>query len=197
MSSVSHYVELRLQPDPEFPAAMLMAALYAKLHRALVAAAQGEEGAIGVSFPAYRLQPREMGVVMRLHGSERALSELMASSWLRGIRDHLADDAPAVQAVPAEVLGYRAVRRVQADSNPERLRRRLIRHKNVTPEEAERRIPQESGQRLSLPFVSLTSSSTGHPFYLFIAHDRVQKTAQAGHFNTYGLSQNGTTIPWF
>lgn len=198
MSSVSHYVELTLQPDPEFPATMLMAALYAKLHRALVAAAHASEvAAIGVSFPAHSLRPVQLGTVLRLHGTESALTALMATPWLRGIRDHLPNDAPAVQAVPAEVLGHRVVRRVQTDSNPERLRRRLMRRKHITAEEAKSHIPEDAAKRLNLPFVSLMSSSTGHPFHLFIKHDELRKTSEAGHFNTYGLSQNGTTIPWF
>jgi CRISPR-associated endonuclease Csy4 len=31
-----HYLDIQVQPDPEFPAAHLMNALFAKLHRALV-----------------------------------------------------------------------------------------------------------------------------------------------------------------
>jgi CRISPR-associated endonuclease Csy4 len=32
---MDHYLDIRLRPDPYFPEAMLMGALYSKLHRAL------------------------------------------------------------------------------------------------------------------------------------------------------------------
>lgn len=33
---MDHYIDILLLPDPEFPASMLMGALYNKLHKALV-----------------------------------------------------------------------------------------------------------------------------------------------------------------
>jgi len=45
---MDHYLEIRVLPDPEFSSEMLMAALFAKLHRVLGARGQGD---IGVSFP--------------------------------------------------------------------------------------------------------------------------------------------------
>lgn len=44
---MDHYLEIRVLPDPEFSSEMLMAALFAKLHRVLGARGQGD---IGVSF---------------------------------------------------------------------------------------------------------------------------------------------------
>lgn len=46
---MDHYFDLRVLPDPEFNTEMLMAALFAKLHRALGARGKGD---IGVSFPS-------------------------------------------------------------------------------------------------------------------------------------------------
>lgn len=45
---MDYYVDIEVRPDPEFPTSQLMSALYAKLHRALVA--QGNNR-IGVSLP--------------------------------------------------------------------------------------------------------------------------------------------------
>ncbi len=59
---MDHYIEIRVLPDPEFSEEMLMAALMAKLHRAL---GQRGKGDIGVSFPAHGIKP---GAVLRLHG---------------------------------------------------------------------------------------------------------------------------------
>lgn len=38
---MDHYLDLRVLPDPEFNTEMLMAALFAKLHRALGARGKG------------------------------------------------------------------------------------------------------------------------------------------------------------
>ena len=93
---MDHYVDTDLRPDPEFPAHQLLAALYAKLHRAL--AANGSS-AIGVSFPGFDLKAPHLGARLRLHGELDALSTLLASDWLTGMRDHVALTAPT--AVPS------------------------------------------------------------------------------------------------
>ena len=63
VSSCSHYIDIHLRPDPEFPAHQLMAALFAKLHRAL---AKAQAGTIAVSFPGYRTVPTTLGDTLRL-----------------------------------------------------------------------------------------------------------------------------------
>ena len=56
------YLELQLLPDPEFPPAMLMNALFAKLHRALVSHG---EGRIGISFPDVGKKAGQLGQRLR------------------------------------------------------------------------------------------------------------------------------------
>ena len=101
----THYIDITLLPDPEFSHAHLLGAL-AKLHRALV---QLQSASIGVSFPQYRLRPRTMGSVLRLHGDPDALQGLMALAWLQGMRDHvrLTDLAPAPSGAPRYVVQRR------------------------------------------------------------------------------------------
>ena len=88
---MDHYVDIRLQPDAEFAPAMLMAALFTKLHKALAAGAHQD---IGVSFPQMEVSdgapaptptrasrigahPRYMlGLVLRLHGTRMALHNI-------------------------------------------------------------------------------------------------------------------------
>jgi CRISPR-associated endonuclease Csy4 len=177
----------------------LMAALYAKLHRALVAVeSTTSQGAVGVSFPLHDEARPTLGACMRLHGSEAALAALMSTPWLRGVRDHLAQAQPTPQPVPLEKLqGYRVVSRVQVHSSPERQRRRLMRRQGVDEREAVQRIPNDVAQRCDLPFVSLASASTGQVFKLFVRHGALQAQAVEGRFNAYGLSQQGATVPWF
>lgn len=187
---MDHYVDIEVRPDPEFPAHQLMSALYAKLHRALVA--QKSMG-MGVSFPGVDAQAPHLGTRLRLHASLAALSALLQSDWLAGMRDHVALTPP--EPLPPAVQ-HRAVRRVQVKSSPERLRRRLMRRHSLDEQQARQRIPDESARLAHMPFVQLRSTSTGQSFRLFIDHGPVQPGAVPGDFNAYGLSQ-GATIPWF
>lgn len=187
---MGHYIDIDVQPDPEFPVHQLMAALYAKLHRALVAQ---NSSRIGVSFPGFGRNGPLLGKRLRLHGELAALSALLASDWLAGMRDHVALTPPT--RVP-DIAQHRVVRRVQVKSSPGRLRRRLMRRHDLTEQEAQQRIPDEVACLTNLPFVQLRSTSTGQSFRLFVDHGPVQSNAVAGDFNAYGLSQVAT-IPWF
>ncbi len=187
---MDHYVDIDVHPDPEFPASQLMSALYAKLHRALVA--QGIT-CIGVSFPGFDSDAPHLGKRLRLHGDLAALLALLESDWLTGMRDHVALTQPMRVPVAAK---HRVVRRVQVKSSPERLRRRLMRRHDLDEQEARQRIPDEAAHFACLPFVQLRSTSTGQTFRLFIDHGSIQSSAVPGDFNAYGVSQ-GATIPWF
>lgn len=187
---MDYHVDIDLRPDPEFPPHQLMSALYAKLHRALVA--RGSSG-IGVSFPGINSKVPHLGTRLRLHGNLAVLSELLVGDWLTGMRDHIALAPPA--RVPDNAQ-YRSVMRRQVKSSPERMRRRLMRRHDINEQEARKRIPDESACLTNLPFMQLRSTSTGHSFRLFIEHGLIQSSAVSGDFNAYGLSQ-GATIPWF
>jgi len=187
---MDHYLELTLLADPEFPPPMLMNALLAKLHRALHDLRRND---IGLSFPDVSQQPRSLGSRLRVHGSQEALSSLQALNWLNGMHDHLRILGP--EKVPNGAR-HRCVSRVQVDSSPERLRRRLAKRHGISEEEARLRIPDSKGKRCDLPFAQLRSQSGGQVFRLFIRHGPVLDEAQAGDFGGYGLS-TGATVPWF
>ncbi len=185
-----HYLDIRLLPDPEFSTPLLMSALFSKLHRALV---QQGEGNIGVSFPKVRPKAPSLDDCLRLHGSAEALGRLASLNWLLGMRDHTA--VGEITPVPGDTA-HRVVRRVQAKSSPERLRRRLMQRRGITLDAACEAIPDTAGERLNLPFVTLRSQSTGQPFRLFIEHLPVQEQPVRGEFSAYGLSPEAT-VPWF
>lgn len=188
---MGHYIDIRVQPDPEFSAHQLLAALYAKLHRALASMALDS---VGVVFPDYADAPPNLGQTLRLVGSAEALDALMTTDWLRGVRDHVGVGAMAPVPATAE---RRRLRRVQAKSSPERLRRRQMRRHGWTEEEARTKLPDSIAEWLSLPFLSLASGSTGQRFRLFLRLDVAQpQEPMAKHFNAYGLAQEGA-IPWF
>lgn len=186
----THYIDITLLPDPEFSHTHLLSALVAKLHRALV---QLRADDIGISFPRYSLHPRTLGAVLRLHGTETALQRLIELPWLQGMRDHV--QLTALSPAPLSAPRWQ-VRRRQFKTSAERLRRRRMRRKEETLEQAVAAIPDGMERSPKLPFVQLRSASTGQPFCLFVDQAPVQTDAVSGRFNAYGLSM-GSTIPWF
>lgn len=188
---MNSYVEIKILPDPEFTVPTLMNALFGKLHRIL---AELNSERVGVSFPGVDHVMPSLGNTLRLHGPANVLAELMGRPWLKGMKDHTV--VSDVKFVP-ESTRHIAVRRVQVKSNPERLRRRLMRRHNLTQEEALQRIPESvPAKKLKLPYVSLKSRSTNRHFRLFFEHQPPQEHPVRGDFNTYGLG-NGATVPWF
>ena len=187
---MDHYIDLRLLPDPEFAQPHLMGALFSKLHRALVAQHSPH---IGISFPAVQTGPPWLGDCLRLHGHQAALTGLMALNWLAAMGDHV--HATTVLAVPPK-SSFRVVSRVQAKSNPERLRRRQMRRHGLDAAQALVTVPDTAAEHLDLPYVQLRSQSTEQSFRLFIRHGELLETATAGTFGAYGLSATAT-IPWF
>jgi len=186
---MDHFVDLQLLPDPEFPASQLMNALFAKLHRGLVAAQCDD---IGMGFPG--VHAKGLGTVLRMHGSLSRLAGLMASPWLQGMRDHV--QTSAVLPVPATGVRYRVVSRVQAKSSPDRERRRLMRRQGLDAAQALARIPDTAAEVLDLPYLQVSSQSTAQKFRLFIRHGSLQDAPTKGTFTPYALSPTAT-IPWF
>lgn len=187
---MSDYLDIRLRPNPEFTTPMLMSALFSKLHRNL---AQNDHMQIGVSFPEYNADKPSLGNCLRLHGDETTLKQLMALNWLNGMQDHI--KLARIQSTPT-TAEHRVVRRVQAKSSAERLRRRTRKHRGLDETQALAQIPDSKEQRLNLPYVSIQSRSTGQRFRLFIEHGAIQSAPSPGYFNSYGLSQEAS-IPWF
>ncbi|MCB1921872.1 MAG: type I-F CRISPR-associated endoribonuclease Cas6/Csy4, partial [Candidatus Competibacteraceae bacterium] len=68
--------------------------------------------------------------------------------------------------------------------------------KGVTIEQAIQVIPDSKAKRLNLPYLVLTSQSTGQQFRLFVEHLAIREQAVAGEFSAYGLSSTAT-VPWF
>ena len=185
-----HYIDIRLLPDPEFPEHQLMGALYTKLHRLLV---QVQTDRIGVSFPGYQESPPTLGNTLRLLGPESDLSRLMESPWLKGIRDHT--EVMPIAPAPLNAM-HRPLRRIQVKSNPDRLMRRQMRRHGLTEKQARERVSDGKGERLRLPYVTLSSTTTGQRFPLFLRLGPAVPEAGGWSFNAYGLS-NTAAIPWF
>lgn len=187
---MDHYQEIQLRPDPEFTPSVLMNALFGKMHRALVSQ---NSRSIGVSFPDMAQERPYLGDRLRLHGTVDNLKQLMGTNWLTGMHDHLF--LGAISTVPSGSL-HRVVRRVQARSSVERLRRRLVKRKGLTMDQARLAITDSEEERLTLPYVILRSQSSGQTFRLFVEQRPPEPDPVYGEFGLYGLSPTAT-IPWF
>lgn len=186
----THYIDLRVVPDPEINAPQLMSALFGKLHQALVALKAND---IGVSFPQYSRNPRSIGSVLRLHSTDTSLRQLMDTDWLKGIRDHIR--MTEISSIPT-IVEHRSVMRKQFKTSAERLRRRRMKRKGESAEQAIHAIPKTMERTPDLPFLRIHSRSTGQGFHVFIALGPIQPSPTLGPFNSYGLG-GSTTIPWF
>lgn len=186
----THYIDLKVIPDPESSATQLLGALYDRLHLALV---QQRLDSIGVSFPDYCIQPRAIGNRLRLHAAETVLRQFLQTDWLKGMRDHvrLTEIIQAPSNAP-----HRTVHRRQFKSNVDRLRRRRMQRKGETEQQATEAIPSTVERQPNLPYVHLRSRSTGQPFCLFIALGPLTQSSVEGSFNSHGLSSTAT-VPWF
>lgn len=186
----THYVDLTVVPDAETGAPQLLGALHDRLHITLV---QHRLDNIGVSFPGYSVIPRTVGATLRLHGSDTSLRQLLGADWLKGLRDYvrMTEIAPAPSDAP-----HRTVQRKQFKTNVERLRRRRMRRKGETAEQAAVAIPSSIERTPNLPYLPVRSRSTSQPFCLFIALGPLSASATPGRFNSYGLGGTAT-VPWF
>lgn len=186
----THYIDITVVPDPETSVPQLLGALYGRLHQALV---EQRFDTIGVSFPRYSLNPRGLGNLLRLHGTDTDLKQLMANDWLKGMRDHVR--MTEISAVP-ETANHRVISRRQFKTSAERLRRRRMRRKGETAEQARAAIPSDVERTPDLPYIRMTSASTRQSFCLFIALGPFRELPSVGRFNSYGLGGK-TTVPWF
>lgn len=185
-------MDIRLRPDPEFPAVFLLKALYSKLHRALFGLNAQD---IGISFPQYRtgVKARTLGAHLRLHGEEKRLEALMQTGWLSGMRDHVT--LSEVAAVP-ESAKHVIVKRRQFNTGSESRAKRYAKRHDISVEEARKLYQKPAARRIDLPYVQLASRSTQEQFCLFIEHGEPQTKPVEGTFSHYGLSREAT-VPWF
>jgi len=186
----THYIDITVTPREGISVPQLMSTLCGRLHLALVA---GQIDSVGVSFPAYHQIAKTLGSVLRLHGSAETLNALMATDWLKGLRDYVR--VADVALVPADTE-YRTVYRKQFKTNVNRLRRRRMKRKGETVGEVIKAVPDEVARRPDLPYAWMRSQSTKQRFCLFIGMGSPRKIPVPGRFSCYGLSRQAT-IPWF
>ncbi len=183
---MDYYIDIKVLPDPEFTTPVLLNALYAKCHRII---GQEGNGEVGVSFPHHK---KTLGDLLRLHGSQNQLTQLMEKNWLKGLGDYT--HKSNILPIPSSVQ-YRTVARIQKKS-PHNKRKRVIAKGWCTEAEALEKFKNEEQIELKLPYAQLKSLSKKTTIRLFIQHGELMKNSMTGKFSSYGLSRTAT-IPWF
>lgn len=183
---MEHYINLTILPDAEFPETTLMNAVYSKLHKMLC---DLKSNHIGVSFPNYDLT---LGNVLRVHGAESDLENLHTVNWLGGMSGYC--NAGDILPVPANVK-YRTISRTQPNMTEAKLRR-LINRGSISRSEIDSYREKMREERLSNPYLQLTSGSNGHKHRRYLTFGQLKDSPVSGQFDQFGLSKVAT-IPWF
>jgi len=205
---MNYYIEVTLLSNEEIPLHFIWQKVYQQLHLALAKNKISEhESAIGISFPKYGDEPFPLGDKLRLFAqTEEQLQKFDVGKWLNCLTDYT--HYTSIREVPSGVDAFVCFKRKQFKTNVERLARRRVKRKEETFEQAMKHFDDFKDQESKLPFVYMTSLSTGKDtvpperkkFRLFIEKVDAEK-AQAGTFNCYGLSSRDSdkqaTVPWF
>lgn len=189
------YIEITLLPDAETPLYFLWEKVYQQLHLAFVEVADEQSRVtVGVSFPRYDQEKRQLGNKVRLFAeSEAALAGLRLDKWLARLSDYV--HIKGIQDVPQRVEGYAFFKRLNDKSNKAKLARRRAKKLGVSFEEAlhyfqqgEQSRPQPKKQVNHYPFISMTSLSSDNKYPLTIIREKADALVFGQGFNTYGLS---------
>lgn len=183
---MDYYQDIKMNPDDEMRANVLLNKVYSKFHKALFTLKSTN---IGISFPEYKVM---LGSVIRLHGSEAQLMELQAIDWLGGLAGY--SNVSPIKNIPVDVK-YRIISRKQPNMTEAKLRR-LIKRGSITSESVKAYKAKMFERGLDNPYLELDSTSSGHKHRRYIAFGELLSTPVTGVFDTFGLSKTAT-IPWF
>lgn len=177
------YVDLRIEPQQEQKTSNLLGSVFGQLHYVLV---DRDKGDVGVSFP--KAHAIGLGDTLRLHSQTSVLEEVISAKRMHRLNDYYRTSA--ISGIPNEHQ-WRVVKRQQPKMTASKVRRLLARG-SISIQEAEAYCSTLT--KISLPFLQLTSASTGQPFKLFIEQVESEAPLEVAKFNTYGF---GGRIPWF
>jgi CRISPR-associated endonuclease Csy4 len=180
------YIDVKIKPDAEMRANVLLNKVYSKFHKALCSLGTSN---IGVSFPQYRVL---LGNVIRIHATPQRLLALQNLNWLGGLIGYC--ELTSIQAVPNHVR-YRVISRKQANMSEAKLRR-LIKRGSICSEDIKKYRVKMFSQGFNNAYFELKSQSNQHQHRRYIQFGTLCKERKIGKFDSFGLSKDAT-IPWF
>lgn len=183
---MNHYVDIKLLPDAEIPATVLMNATYTKLHKALFDLHATD---IGVSFPKLK---KTLGDLLRIHGTAETLDKLQCLNWIGGMKGYC--EQSDIRSVPAGAK-YRVVSRRQSTMSNAKLNR-LLKRGTISDEQIEQYTGKMLAKGLNIPYLELVSGSSGQKHRRYIECGPPLDNPTEGVFDQFGLSKTAT-VPWF
>ncbi len=192
---MKYYLDITLLPDAEANIGFLWHKVYGQVHIALVEGKNANGNSdIAVSFPEYGDKSFPLGNKLRLLASMREqLQQLDIDKWLNRLSDYC--HCTSIKEVPQAVSAFMRFKRVQFDTNVERLARRRAKRKGGSLEQAMQHFTGFKDQESKLPYINMISLSKNKRFRLFIEKEE-ENGEKMGKFNCYGLSKTAT-VPWF
>lgn len=197
---MNYYLEITLINDNEFGFSRLWTSVYTQLHLAFVEQKDANEQIpYGVSFPEYKTVESKgkrlmlLGAKLRVFAnSADELQKLDLNKWLDRLSDYVHIKSPKQVE---SVTQYLTVNRYRPKASAENLARRYARRKNISLEEALKRLEGYQPKHAPYPYLQLKSLSGGSQFSLCLNQQTVEKPT-AGKFSTYGLSATSTVPHW-
>jgi CRISPR-associated endonuclease Csy4 len=183
---MDHYIDIKLLPDAEIPATVLMNAIYAKLHKALCDIGSK---VMGVSFPKYKVT---LGNVLRIHSATSDLNNLQGINWLGGMNGYC--NVSEITPIPADTQ-FRTVSRKQTTMSQAKLKR-LVKRGSIPEDEIKQYKAKMFTKGLDNPYVELVSGSNGQKHRRYIEFGELLDNPVDGEFDQFGLSKTAT-VPWF
>lgn len=201
-TSLTHYQEITLIPDPDIAPYFIWGKLFTQLHIALAEMKNEHDiDSIGVSFPDYHYddkneQSSKLGLKLRVFApNQKDLETLNLNDWLARLTDYV--HIKGIKDVPIDkIIGYVSVHRyrfkpieVQAQTLADKLK--------VSYEEAMITVAKRKNE-MALPYIQMRSQTNNSNYRLRILQQPCDE-AKAGSFNVYGIngmSDNITVPQW-
>ena len=192
---MKYYQEISLLPNAEITLYFIWQKLYQQIHLALVENKNEENASmVGVSFPEYNADEFLLGTKLRLYAEEEKMIEKMqCEKWLNRLKDYVI--ISPIRPVPEKLTGHACFKHIKFKGNKEKLARRRAKRKGETLQQSLAYFDDFEEQQSKLPYINMTSQTTGQHFRLFIEKQMMEEP-QSGLYSCYGLS-NTTTVPLF
>ncbi len=197
---MNYYLEITLINEKYFGFSRLWTAVYTQLHLAFVEQKDtNEQIPYGVSFPEYKTVEIKGKRLMLLGNKLRVfatsmdeLQKLDLDKWLARLTDYV--HIKSIKQVE-NVKQYLTVNRYRPKASVENLARRYARRKNISVEDALKRLEGYQPKHVPFPYIQLKSLSGEREFSLCFNQQIIEKPT-AGKFSTYGLSAASTVPHW-
>ena len=188
---MNYYIELTLIKDSEISPYFIWSKLYTQLHLAFVEQKDANEQIpYGVSFPEYKTVENKGKRLMLLGSKLRVfahsmddLQKLDLNKWLERLTDYVhVKSSKQVEGVTQ----YLTVNRYRPKASAENLARRYARRKNISVEDALKRLEGYQPKHAPFPYIQLKSLSGEREFSLCINQQMVEKASGRASFQPMG-----------